>query len=364
MKKAFFVNGGAGRVLCSIPALERYAETNDDFIIVSESWSELFMLNPTLRDKVYPVGHKDLFEDKLKDKKIVSTEPYRVNQYFNQKCNLIQAFDIEINELDEIPESRPINIELTKEEQISGYNIVTEVKTTLKKDKVVVFQPFGSAVKIEGRFIVDSSGRSFELSNTFDIIKNLNKHFSVIVMSDIDIPGIDELGVSFPRSIPLNVWAGIINASDYFLGCDSVGQHLAHALKKPATVVIGSTYPENISYPDNKDFKIIDLGKNKRKYSPIRIGFAPATDRNNESLMMIDNDRQIKRITDSVVMKIGKSTNKPNLMGESKYNPINPMDPGAQPIGEYKGFAGMNRKKTKEKKTVVDEVLELNNVEN
>ena len=361
MKKAFFVNGGAGRVLCSIPALERHAETNDDFVIVSESWSELFMLNPTIRDKVYPVGQKDLFEDKLKDKKIISTEPYRVNQYFNQKCNLIQAFDIEINELDEIPESRPINIELTKEEQIAGYNIVSEVKSTLTKEKVVVFQPFGSAVKIDGRFIVDSSGRSFELSNTFDIIKNLNKHFSVIVMSDIDIPGIEDMGVSFPRSVPLNVWAGIINAADYFLGCDSVGQHLAHALKKPATVVIGSTYPENISYPDNKDFKIIDLGKDKRKYSPIRIGFAPATDRNNESLMMIDNDRQLKRITDSVVMKIGKSINKPNLMGDSKYDGVNVMDPGIKPIGDYKGFASA---KKKEKKTVVDEVLELNNVQN
>ena len=36
MNKAFFINGGAGRVLCSIPALERYAETHDDFVIVSE----------------------------------------------------------------------------------------------------------------------------------------------------------------------------------------------------------------------------------------------------------------------------------------------------------------------------------------
>jgi Holliday junction DNA helicase RuvA len=34
---------------------------------------------------------------KLKDCEIVSPEPYRVNQYFNQKCNLIQAFDILIN---------------------------------------------------------------------------------------------------------------------------------------------------------------------------------------------------------------------------------------------------------------------------
>ena len=31
--KAFFVNGGAGRVISSIPAFEKYAENNDDFII-------------------------------------------------------------------------------------------------------------------------------------------------------------------------------------------------------------------------------------------------------------------------------------------------------------------------------------------
>ena len=30
--KVFFINGGAGRVICSIPGLEKYAETNDDFM--------------------------------------------------------------------------------------------------------------------------------------------------------------------------------------------------------------------------------------------------------------------------------------------------------------------------------------------
>ena len=68
MNKAFFINGGAGRVLCSMPALERHKENgNDDFIIVSESWSELYLNNKNLRDHVYPLGHKDLFEEKLKD---------------------------------------------------------------------------------------------------------------------------------------------------------------------------------------------------------------------------------------------------------------------------------------------------------
>ena len=66
MKKAFFINGGAGRVLCAIPALERYAATNPNFIIVSEGWTECFAGNQLLQDKVFNVNHKDLFENHLK----------------------------------------------------------------------------------------------------------------------------------------------------------------------------------------------------------------------------------------------------------------------------------------------------------
>ena len=33
--KAFFINGGAGRVIASIPALEKYAESHDAFVIVA-----------------------------------------------------------------------------------------------------------------------------------------------------------------------------------------------------------------------------------------------------------------------------------------------------------------------------------------
>ncbi len=48
MDKAFFINGGIGRVLCSIPALEEYAKKNNNFIIVSEGWPECFAGHPSL----------------------------------------------------------------------------------------------------------------------------------------------------------------------------------------------------------------------------------------------------------------------------------------------------------------------------
>ena len=358
MNKAFFINGGAGRVLCSIPALEKYAETHDDFIIVAESWGELYLCCPNLREHVYPMGHKGLFEEKLLDKEIVSPEPYRVNQYFNQKCNLIQAFDIIINDLDEPRELPKIKLDISKEDQITGYNIITEVRQNLEKEKVVVFQPFGQGSKVSGNFIYDSSGRSFEVSNVIQIIERLKEKYGVILMSDIDIPGWTQMGVAKPKEIGLNGWAGVINGADYFLGCDSVGQHFAHAVNTPACVVIGSTFPENISYPQSSNFNIIDNGKGKRKYSPIRITFNIDCDRNNESLMVME-ERQI----DDIVKTIDKKLKPSKSFSGSKLNGIKPSSKGGSssaPLVNFKPATPSSFKKEKTtKKKSIDEIMEL-----
>ena len=310
MKKAFFINGGAGRVLCAIPALEWHKQNVDeDVVIVAEAWQELFMASPIIRDNVFPMGHKGLFEEKLKDREIISPEPYRLNAYFNQKCNLIQAFDILINNLKEVPETKKFNLEINKTDQVYGYNLVEQTRQSLGKEKVVVFQPFGSGVQTEGNFIFDSSGRSIELKDVYDIAERLAKDYSVIMMANIDIPPPKkQIGIAMPTNVNLLQWMGIINAADYFFGCDSMGQHYAHALNKPATVIIGSTCPENISYPDNKDFTIIDNGKDKRKYIPMRITHDYTGERNNEDLMIMSDDT-INKAMKSVTNKLGKSKN-------------------------------------------------------
>ena len=308
MKKAFFINGGAGRVLCAIPALEWYKQNVDeDVIIVAEAWHELYMSSPIIRDNVYPMGHKDLFTDKLKDREIISPEPYRLNAYFNQKCNLIQAFDILINDLKDVPETKSFNLEINKVDQVYGYNLINQCRDQLKKEKVVVFQPFGSGVTKEGNFIFDSSGRSLELKNVYEIAEALTEHYALVMMTNIDIPPPQkQIGIVIPSNVNLLQWMGIINAADYFIGCDSMGQHYAHALKKPATVIIGSTCPENISYPDNKNFTIIDNGINKRKYIPMRITHDFTGERNNEDLMVL-SDETLKTVVKSVTDKLGKT---------------------------------------------------------
>lgn len=318
MKKAFFINGGAGRVLCSIPALEYYKENTDpDVVIVAEAWSELFLAT-SLRNNIYPVNSKDLFNI-LKDKEIISPEPYRLNAYFNQQVNLIQAFDILINGVDNTVDSKPINLDLGKNDQIYGYNLVNQVKQQFQKKHAIVFQPFGSGAMIDGNFIWDNSGRSFELKDIFRIVEELSKDYAVIMMSQIKIPTEKPMGAAVLENASLLQWMGIINAADYFVGCDSMGQHYAHALGKPATVVIGATFPENISYPNNKNFTIIDNAKDKRTYTPYRITGDPAAERNNEDNMIL-SDENYNNLINSVKNKL--TTNKKNnlVFSETKLN--------------------------------------------
>lgn len=303
MKKAFVISGGAGRVMCAIPALERYAQKHDDFVIVAEGWMEVFSGSPLLRDKVFHVMHNRLFEEHLKDCEIITPEPYRFNPYFNQKCNLIQAFDMIINELDEVPHTDKITMELSKKEQIDGHGIVQEVRSVMGKEKVIVFQPFGSGVTQTTNFLYDTSGRSFELLDITRLIEELKKDYGIILMSQYPIDADNKLGIAWPQNTGIRDWMGIINAADYFLGCDSLGQHIAYSLNKPATVVIGSTFPENISYPDVNNFDVIDVGGEKRKYAPFRITHDDNIERNNEGLMVL-NDDQFKQIVNSVKQRL------------------------------------------------------------
>ena len=293
--KAFFVNGGAGRMICSIPAFELYEKESEDkdFIIVCEGGTDVFKGHPTLDQRVYDHWHRNLFQDKLKDMDIVTTEPYRIWEYYNQKCSIGQAFDIQINNKGIRPLNKP-TLHLSKDELLNGRYVVGEVKKKLKKDKLVVFQPFGRGIEYIDETLVDKTGRSFELKDVKQIIKKLqNNGYAVIMMSEFKIDLSDAKlkdEVATPENTNIRIWSAIIKYADHFLGCDSVGQHLAYSVGTPATVVTGSTYPINVSYPDTEGVEVLDMGELHREYSPIRITTDERVDRKNEKLMTMTDE--------------------------------------------------------------------------
>ena len=309
MKKAFFINGGAGRVLCAIPALEHHVQNIDPTaVIVVEGWIDLYLTSKILANNVHPANDPNLFE-KLKDREIITPQPYKLNAYFTQRCNLVQAFDMLINydvPPEIIPETKEYNIFIAKKDIVTANELVNEARKHFKKQQVIIFQPFGATARLQGNVIIDESGRSFEVDDIIKILEELNKNYAVIMMSELKIPTNKALGVMVPESVSLLQWTGIIDAADYFLGCDSAGQHIAHALKKPGTVVIGSTFPENISYPSSSTLTIVDNGKGERRYSPIRVVVDVRIDRHNENLMKLDEDT-IKTIIKGIKTTLGKT---------------------------------------------------------
>ncbi len=290
--KAIFLNGGIGRILCAIPAIEKYQQESgdEDFIVVIEGKCNILDGHPSLDSKVYDSMHKNLFHTHVKNRDIISPEPYRVWEYFNQKCNLSQAFDIILNDKGVRELNKP-KLYLSKEEKISADKILQECKDKIKAEKYVIFQPFGRAIQQIDQSFVDKSNRSLDFSNFKRLIHKFHKEkYGVIVMSDFGIELKDEgyeMEVAQPEKIDLRIWASLIEKVDHFIGCDSVGQHFAYAVGTPSTVITGATYPENTTYPDKEGVNVVDLGQNDRHYDPIRITFDERISRHNENLMLM-----------------------------------------------------------------------------
>jgi len=305
--KAFFLNGGVGRVICAVPALEKYYEESEDkdFIIVCEGGTDVFKGHPYLDEKTYDNWHKDLFREKIVNRDVVRPEPYNVWEYYNQKCSLAQAFDIEINKQGIRPLPKP-TLRLNKDELVSGRQVIGDVKTKLKKDKVVVIQPFGRGIEHIDSSFVDRTGRSFEYKDLKTIIKKLQQeNYAVILMSEFSLELKEEKmkdEIAQPQGVTIRTWAGIIKYADHFLGCDSVGQHLAYTVGTPTTVVTGSTFPINVSYPDTEGVNILDMGEIDREYSPIRITQDERVDRKNEVIMSMTPEI-IEVVVNSVIGK-------------------------------------------------------------
>ena len=300
------MNCGAVSVIESINAFEKLYENDKDFIIVCEGGMDFYKGHPQLHELAYDHWHKNLFKDYIKDRDCITPEPYRVWEYYNQKCSLAQAFDIAINNegVRDLPDPK---IYMNKHELVQGYKVVEEIKAVTGKDKVVVFQPFGRTAENMGDFVIDGTSRSFHLNDVIRICKDLRDDYAVIIMSEfpVTIEEKPKVPIAVPQIPDVRVWSSVIQIADHFIGCDSLGQHMAKALGTSCTSVIGSTYPINISYPNSPDFDVIDLGEGKRKFSPIRLSMEDEIERYNDEVMEL-TDETFKQIISSARKRLGK----------------------------------------------------------
>tara|TARA_E500000331_G_scaffold295347_1_gene293568 strand:- start:598 stop:1764 length:1167 start_codon:yes stop_codon:yes gene_type:complete len=346
-KKVFMVSGGAGRIICALPAFRKYLRNNkpEEFYIISQSGLEFF-LGTEFQDFAFDPTHKGLFKDIIKDNDLINLEPYQTHGYYNQEKSLSEAFDKLINETDNHHGLGRPEIVLSKTEEINALNTVKLARKQQEKAHTIVIQPFGrSASQHDGGHVVDESSRSLSTNDYFYISEQLRKKYNVISMTEIRFDNDDNMYVD----ANLRHWAGIIDAADYFVGIDSCGQHMAYAFNKPGSVIIGSTFAQNISYPDH--FSILEKPNNyfNKEYSPIRIEGMDSelANRKNDTCMDF-TEKELKDITNNILKNIERELGKTVYPGKQNTDVIKPTIVPAT-----------KKSKSKKSKKLFNEIKEL-----
>lgn len=279
MNTTFLLSGGAGRIICAIPALEKYHYDNpdDDFKVLIYGWENLYHSHPILQNRTYDANMKGVFDLIIKDSKLVCPEPYHNHEYYNQRISLVDAFNREINDCVHqmsVFDNRLPRLYLHQNESDTAKRMIQQAKDRFKKDKFIVFQPYGSGIEIVEDKLIDKTGRSLHKEG-FEYLVYLLREINAVVlyMGDIKYNTInDESVLLTAKDVPgvdLRFFMAMIENCDYFVGVDSVGQHMARSFDKLGTILMGSTFEMNVTYPGW--FKTYRKKNFKPTYNPIRI---------------------------------------------------------------------------------------------
>ena len=248
------LDGGLGRIITSIPALLKYHKNHpgEEWYITIHGWDFLTWGFPELQERTFNTDAKGTFDLFLKADKVISPEPYRLPAYYRNEISLREAFDICINNSTDHSDLPSMQLNISVSEKRKAFEIIEQAKKQ-KKSKTIVFQPYGSSATPHPSGIFDDSLRSIPQPMCDYFIDNLSKEYNLIYMGSKDFHNIKTY---IPNPDPqLREWAAIIEAADYFIGCDSCGQHMRKAFNKKASVVIAGTHKINTTY---EDFHIIE----------------------------------------------------------------------------------------------------------
>jgi hypothetical protein len=244
------IDGGLGRVITAIPALLKYHKNNPDeeWYVMIHAWDFVAWGIPELQERTFNPETKGSFDFFWKADKVIYPEPYKIPAYYRNEISLREAFDIAINNSEDHSDLPPMQINLSSFERRRALEILQEAKEKHKKNKTIVIQPYGSTATPHPLGTYDDSLRSIPKQMLDYFVNNLLKDYNVIFMGAKDFH-IHNPNTYKPDPDPnLREWMAIIEAADYFIGCDSCGQHICKALNKKASVVVAGTHKVNVTY--------------------------------------------------------------------------------------------------------------------
>lgn len=264
MKHSIFIDGGIGRVITAIPALEEFVSKNlkDEIRIFVGGWDQVFWNHKILQPLVFPLQQKGNWEF-IKNSKRWFPEPYHHQGYIDGEAHLIDAFADLLNV--KIKNRTPTLNVWSKERS----NIKSLLNNSNGK-KIIVFQPYGTGMQMVGNTPKDYGGRSLNVDDYLKIASVLSQQYNVVFMGEKQFEHpTDNFTLKISELNPdIRFLIALVEQADYFIGVDSVGQHIAKALNIPGTVFMGSSIDSNVTYPEH--FNIIRRPNFEPTYVPIR----------------------------------------------------------------------------------------------
>ena len=250
MTSVISLDGGLGRIIAAIPALLKYHKNHPDeeWYVTIPGWEFVTWGIPELQERTFSPEAKGTFDLFWKADRVISPEPYRLPAYYRNEISLREAFDVCINDSTDHSDLPPMQLNISMQEKRTAYDIIKRSKKKHPKGKTIVIQPYGSTATPHSSGVFDDSLRSMPQKMLDYFIDNLSKNYNIIYMGAKDF---HDVRTYKPDPDPdLRSWAAIIEAADYFIGCDSCGQHMCKAFNKKASVMIAGTHKTNTTYGD------------------------------------------------------------------------------------------------------------------
>jgi len=316
MTTIIWIDGGIGRVITSIPALLKYHQNHfdEEWYIMIPGWDFVMWGFPELQERTFNPDSKGSFNLFWKADKVITAEPYRVPEYYRNEISLREAFDVVINDSTDHSDLPPMQLQLSSSEKRKAFEIIEQAKKLHKKQKTIVLQPFGLTATPHPFGIFDDSLRSIPKPMLDYFITNLSKDYNLVFMGAKEFHNIKTYK---PDPDPqMREWMAIIDAADYFIGCDSCGQHMRKAFNKPASVMIAGTHPINITY---NNFHIIERDVPFQPDSMRISGFqSHMASRLNEKRIEFTQE-EIENAYQEIILRI-EGENKPKELKGVSYN--------------------------------------------
>jgi len=242
------LDGGLGRIITAIPALLKYSKNHPDeeWYIMIPGWDFTTWGIPELQERTFNPDARGSFDLYWKADQVITAEPYRVPAYYRNEISLREAFDVCINNSTDHQDLPPMQLKLSLAEKRRAFEVLDEAKQKHQKKKSIVIQPYGSTATPHPAGIYDDSLRSMPKNMLDHFIKELSKNYNLIYMGAKEMHDPRMYRPELEHN--LREWAAVIEAADYFIGCDSCGQHMRKCFNKKASVMIAGTHRVNVTY--------------------------------------------------------------------------------------------------------------------